>query len=263
VSVMPGAEPFFFDGGTTAPAGVILCHGFTGTTASVRAWAEHLGDAGFSVHAPRLPGHGTRWQDLNATRWEDWYGELERAFDAMLDRHPFVVGMGLSMGATLVLRLAQLRGEELAGAVVVNPSLLTLRRDAKLLPVISKFVPSVSGIASDIKRTGVAEVAYTRTPLRAAYSLSNLWRTTRADLARITLPIDLYRSREDHVVEAESSRVLLAGVSSTDVRETILEDSYHVATLDNDAEQIFEGSTAFVRRLLAQRTASGAGGERV
>jgi carboxylesterase len=257
VSIMPGAEPFRFDAGEAAPAGVVLCHGFTGTPQSLRTWGEHLHRAGFSVHGPRLPGHGTRWQDLNATRWEDWYGELERAFDAMLDRYPVVLAMGLSMGGTLVLRLAQQRGSELAGAVVVNPSLLTLRRDSRLLPVASRLLSSVPGVANDIKKPDTTELAYDRTPLKAALSLSHLWRLTRAGLPRVTVPLRLYRSAEDHVVEAISSRVLLERISSTDVTETVLPNSYHVATLDYDAETIFSGSAQFTAKLAAAQLAPG------
>ena len=44
----------------------------------------------------------------------------------------------------------------------------------------------------------------------------------------------MLRSRVDHVVEPDSGR-LLTRAASTDVREVILEDSYHVATLDNDS----------------------------
>src|SRR5215468_4314643 len=63
--VMPGAEPFFHSGGST---GVLLCHGFTGSPASLRPWADHLADAGLTVSLPRLPGHGTTWQDMAHTR---------------------------------------------------------------------------------------------------------------------------------------------------------------------------------------------------
>ena len=107
MGVLPGAEPFAADGG---PVGVVLSHGFTGSPQSLRPWAEHLAAAGFTVRLPRLPGHGTRWQDLNATRWPDWYGEIERAFDALRGRCDQVFAGGLSMGGTLVLRLAEQRG---------------------------------------------------------------------------------------------------------------------------------------------------------
>src|SRR4029453_17705934 len=70
VSVLPGAEPFQFQPETLArPVGVVLCHGFTGCPQSLRPWGEYLRDAGFAVDCPLLPGHGTRWQDMNATRW--------------------------------------------------------------------------------------------------------------------------------------------------------------------------------------------------
>jgi carboxylesterase len=110
-------------------------------------------------------------------------------------------------------------------------------------------VPTWPGIASDIKKPGSVEQAYDRIPVKAAYTMSKLWLTTRADLAKVTQPILVFRSAEDHVVEPDSSALLLDKVASTDVREVVLHDSYHVATLDNDAPAIFQGSVEFVRRL--------------
>jgi carboxylesterase len=246
VGIMPGAEPFAADGG---PVGVVLSHGFTGTPQSLRPWAEHLAAAGFAVELPRLPGHGTRWQDLNVTRWPDWYGEVERAFDRLRERCTEVFAAGLSMGGTLVLRLAEQRAAEVAGLVVVNPSLGTERWDIKLaLPLLHRLVPSLKGIASDIKKPGGTELAYDRTPLRALHSLRQLWALAAADLDRITAPTLLYRSRTDHVVEPLSGRLLRSGCRSCPVEERILEDSYHVATLDNDAPTIFAGSVEWIRQ---------------
>ena len=109
--------------------------------------------------------------------------------------------------------------------------------------------PTWPGIASDIKKPGVTELAYDRVPVKAAHQLSKLWLTTRADLVRVTQPLLVFRSAEDHVVEPDSCVMLRERVRSTDVEEVVLEDSYHVATLDNDAEKIFQGSVEFVRRL--------------
>ena len=247
--VLPGAEPFTLGAtdGSVGSVGIVLCHGFTSTPQSLRAWGEHLAAAGYPVHVPRLPGHGTRWQDLNLTRWPDWYGELERALDRMRTRCPVVFAMGLSLGATLALRLAEQRGADVAGLVLVNPSLGTERRDAALLRVVSKLVPSVRGIASDIKKPGVVELAYDRMPLRAAASMAQLWQVTCADLSRVTQPMLVFRSRVDHVVEPLSGRLLREGARAAHIEERILEDSYHVATLDNDAPAIFAGSVDFVR----------------
>jgi carboxylesterase len=212
----------------------------------MRPWAEHLAAAGLSVSLPRLPGHGTRWQDLNATRWQDWYGELERSFDRLAKHCRLVYLAGLSMGGTLTIRLAEQRGTDVAGLIVVNPSLMTQRRGASLLPVISRVVPAFKAIGGDIKKPTEHEASYDRTPLRAAASLAQLWRLTRGDLSRVTQPILLFRSRVDHVVEPVNSQILLAGISSVDVTEQVLQDSYHVATLDNDAELIFTGSTSWI-----------------
>ena len=242
--LLPGAEPIDLPGG---PVGVLLSHGFTGCPQSIRGWAEHLHAAGFTVVAPLLPGHGTRWQDMNATTWADWYAALERSFDDLLTRCDTVFVMGLSMGGTLVLRLAEQRPTQVAGVVVVNASLATERKDAKLLPVLKHLIPAMPGIASDIKKPGATEVAYPKIPLKAAHSLQQAWPIVRADLHKITAPVLAYRSRVDHVVEPVSGRALLAGLAGGRVQEQILEDSFHVATLDNDAPAIFAGSVDFVR----------------
>jgi carboxylesterase len=157
--------------------------------------------------------------------------------------------MGLSMGGTLAIRLAEVHGDDVAGLVLVNPSLLTKRPDRFLLPVLRRVTPTWPGIASDIKKPGVVELAYDKIPLKASYQLTRLWLTTRGDLAKVIQPVLIFRSSEDHVVEPDSCEMFHAKASSTDVREVVLEDSYHVATLDNDAPTIFEGSVEFVRQL--------------
>jgi carboxylesterase len=72
------------------------------------------------------------------------------------------------------------------------------------------------------------------------------------DLPLVTCPVLLFRSVEDHVVDPSSSRIILGALSSRDVTQRMLEDSYHVATLDNDAPAIFEESAEFVRRVTAR-----------
>jgi len=243
--VMPGAEPFHHDGGSV---GVLLCHGFTGTPQSLRPWAEHLAAAGLTVALPRLPGHGTTLAEANLTHWEDWYAELDRHLALLRERCDQVFVMGLSMGGTLAIRLAEQRGPEVSGLVLVNPSLGSERWDVRwVLPLSRRVVPSLKGIASDIRKPGVTELAYDRTPLRAMHSLSGLWPLVVADLPKLAAPVLLYRSRVDHVVEPMSGRLLRTGANATEVTEVILEDSYHVATLDNDAPTIFAGSLDWVR----------------
>lgn len=237
-------EPFSADGGSI---GVVVSHGFTGTPASMRPWARHLAAAGFSVRLPLLPGHGGSWQDTNRTRWQQWYGAIEAAYLDLAQRCETVFACGLSMGGTLVTRLAQQHPHGVAGLVLVNPAYGTERFDARLAPYISWAVRSRPAIGGDIKKPGVIEPAADRTPVVAFASLYKLWKLTVRDLPAVTAPILLYRSREDHVVEPLSAQLLIKGAVNTTVREVVLENSYHVATLDNDAPAIFEGSVEFIR----------------
>jgi carboxylesterase len=253
--VLVGAEPFAHEG--SDDIGVLLCHGFTSTPQTMRGWAEHLAEAGHTVRCPLLPGHGTRWQELNRTTWRDWYGAVEQALDELRDRCRSVFVFGLSMGGTLTLRLAE-QHPDIAGIVLVNPSVMTLRKEAKLLPVLSRVVPSLAAIAGDIAKPEVVELAYPRLPLRGMASLQQLWSVVRADLGSVRQPLLLLRSAVDHVVEPENSAIVLNEVGSQDVTEVVLDDSYHVATLDHDAPRIFSDSVEFVHRVHSARVGESA-----
>ena len=191
---------------------------------SVRGWAQALAAAGHTVRLPLLPGHGTRWEDANKTTWADWYGAVEQSFDELRARCDQVFVMGLSLGGTLCLRLAEQRGDQVAGVVVVNPHLVNTRFDAKyLLPLMRFVVPSWPAIGNDVKK----------------------------DLRKVTQPLLVMGSRDDHLVDPVNVDLLLQGVASTDVERITLEESYHVATIDNDAPLIIERSLALVRRVSA------------
>lgn len=252
MTVDPLAAPFLAHGDVGSPRGrvaVLLSHGFTGSPASMRPWAEHLAAEGYAVSVPLLPGHGTTWQQMNATSWADWSAELLRAFDSLREQADTVFVCGLSMGGALALRLAADHPDQVAGLVLVNPAVGSSRMDVKLLPVLKHLLPSLSGIINDIKKPGVEEHGYSRTPLRAAHSMFSGYRALRADLGRITCPVLIFRSTVDHVVDPSSARIILGSVSSKDTREELLENSYHVATLDNDAEDLFKGSASFMERI--------------
>ncbi|MFF0391608.1 alpha/beta hydrolase [Kitasatospora sp. NPDC004615] len=244
--LMPGAEPYRHDGG---PVGVLLVHGFTGSPQSMRPWAEHLADAGLTVSVPLLPGHGTRWQDLQPTRWEDWYATAETALLELADRCEQVFVCALSMGGALALKLAEKHGDRISGLVLVNPSVRSDNPATVLLPVLRHLLPSLPGIASDIAKPGTTEVGYDRLPLHAAWSLARLWKSVQAGMPRVTQPVLLLHSPQDHVVSPHNSAMVLARISSTDVTELLLDRSFHVATLDHDAGLIFGASLDFVRRL--------------
>ena len=242
--VLPGAEPFGQLGG---PAGVLLCHGFTGSPQSLRPWAQYLAGAGLTVALPRLPGHGTSWPEMARTRWEDWYAEVDRAFDKLQERTDEIFLAGLSMGACLALRLAELRGAAVRGLVLVNPSLTADTKLFWLAPVLKLVVKSLPGVVSDIKKEQVTELGYGRVPVKAAATLPALWRITVRHLDQISQPVLVYRSTVDHVVGPASMRLLQAAVPAAQLEVRDCPESYHVATLDNDAQAIFTGSLEFIR----------------
>lgn len=244
MSVLPGAEPYSHHGG---PTGVLLCHGFTGSPQSLRPWADYLADAGLTVTLPRLPGHGTTWQEMNRTRWEDWYAEVDRAFGELQASTEEVFVMGLSMGACLALRLAELQGKAITGLVLVNPSITADTKLFLLAPVMKLLVPSLKAVGNDIKKDGATELAYDRTPTRAAATLPGLWAVTKRDLGKVTAPTLVYHSAQDHIVGPASLAILRQALPAARLEVRECPNSYHVATLDNDAPAIFAGSLDFVR----------------
>ncbi|MGW0942250.1 alpha/beta hydrolase [Streptomyces sp. NPDC002623] len=244
--VLPGAEPYRHEGGEV---GVLLCHGFTGSPQSLRPWARYLAEQGLTVSLPLLPGHGTRWEDMALTGWQDWYAEVDRELRALRRRCAKVFVVGLSMGGALALRLAAKQGAGVEGVIVVNPANKVHGLSAYALPVARHLVRTTKGISSDIAKQGVLEKGYDRVPLHSAHSLRTFLQLVDGELPQVTQPLLLLHSVQDHVVPPADSARILGRVSSTDVTEILLEQSYHVATLDHDADRIFEESYAFIARI--------------
>lgn len=232
--------------GGDGSTGVLLIHGFTGSPFALRPWAEDLIAHGYKVSLPRLPGHGTAWQELNQIHWTDWYRCVQREFEALRADCDRVFVGGLSMGGSLALRLAADRPDEVAGLLLVNPAIVA---DNRLLPfagLLKGVVKSVAGIASDIAKPGMNEYGYDRTPVAGVATMLQMWRCVKADLPKVTAPLLIFRSRADHVVPARSTALIMAGVSSCVRIERVLLNSFHVATLDWDADMVFAESRDFI-----------------
>jgi carboxylesterase len=240
----PGeAAPFSADGG---PVGVLVLHGFTGSPRTVRPWAAHLAEAGLTVRAPLLAGHGADWRELAKTGWTDWYGSAERAFTELYARCDQVFVAGISMGGCLALRLAETQGDRVTGLVLVNPSLAGDNPLIPFAPVLKYVVRSIRSIGGDIKNPDAQEGALKKTPVASVATLPGMWKATVAELTSVTQPVLVYRSTIDHVVGPTSMKVLTAALPGAEVRP--LANSYHVATLDNDAPEIFDGTLAFIQK---------------
>lgn len=243
---MQGSEPFSHLG--TSDMGILLSHGFTGTPGSVMPLARRLAEAGHHVECPCLRGHGTRWEDLIGVRAEDWLEDLRAALARLRARTRRQVAMGLSMGGTLVLRLAE-EDPSLRGVVVINHALVFGNPLVRAAGLLKRVVRSTPGIASDLLDPTVQEPAYDRTPTAGVAELWRLAKLTRRDLPRLKAPLLIFKSRQDHVLPARNAELTLREAGSRDKQLVWLDRSYHVATLDYDQERIASTSLAFLRHL--------------
>ncbi|MCD6427602.1 MAG: alpha/beta fold hydrolase [Caldisericaceae bacterium] len=243
MKLMKGAEPFSFE--NDSDTGVLLIQGFTGTTSSVYYWGKCLADHGFNVEGPRLSGHGTKWQDLNNVKYTDWIKDVEDGLKKLKMRSENVFVAGLSMGGTLALYLAE-NHPDLKGVLLVNHAIDLHDPRLPFLGILKYFIKSTSAIGSDIKDPNEKEIAYERTPVSGAYEMVKLLKKVKGDLAKVSQPVLIFKSREDHVVPLDNAEITLKGISSKDKRIIWLENSYHVATMDFDKDLICSESIKFI-----------------
>ena len=246
--ILPGAEPASFVGG---PSGVLVLHGFTGNPTSMRALAEAIAADGHAVELPRLPGHGTAVEDMLPTRWSDWSSAAEAAYDDLAGRCSKVAVVGLSMGGTLAAWLAA-RHPDTAALALINPLIEAAPDDliGPLKEMLAGGTDVMPGIGSDIAMPGAVESAYGGSPVAPLISLLEATVALQPLLGGIRCPVLLFTSPQDHVVPPSSSDVLAAAVTGP-VQRVTLERSYHVATLDYDAEEIRARTVEFLAKAFA------------
>lgn len=216
----------------------------------MRGVADALVAAGYHVELPRLPGHGTHVDDMVPTRWADWAGEAEAAYQRLAARTAAVVVVGLSMGGALTLRIGA-DHPDVRGLVCINPAVQP--QSDEVLGMLQGMVDGgtavMPGIGSDIADPDSKESAYEGTPVAPLISflgegLGNL----AAHYPSITVPLLLMTSPQDHVVEPAQSEYLAAQYGGP-VERVLLERSYHVATQDYDRDLIIERTLAFADKV--------------
>lgn len=242
-NIMPGCEPFSVSGGRD---GVLVLHGFTGNPQSMRPLAEAIANAGYTVELPRLPGHGTTVEDMMTTGWADWSGAADAAYRELATRCDRVAVVGLSMGGGLTAFVAEEHPDVTALVFInalVKPPVQEMREGLKGL--LDAGMETMESIGSDIKKEGSQEASYNATPLACAASLFDGIEKVFELLDTISAPTLILSSREDHVVSSDNSEDL-ARIVTGSVEHIWLEDSYHVATLDNDASIVEAHTVRFL-----------------
>jgi len=233
--------------GANKSIGILLVHGFTGSPASMRPWAEYLNQHGYTVTVPLLPGHGTRPEDLNMVKWQEWPAKVENDLNVLLQSCEKVFICGLSMGGGTVLNVATRYSKQLAGIILVNPMIHVKLVPHQLAWVISRFQKMRDSVGDDIKRPGITEWGYDSLPAVGVHQLLKMLSYTRKRLHDVAAPLQLFHSVDDHTLPVSNTEIILAGVGSREKNRIELVNSYHVATLDYDQEIIFENSRIFIQ----------------
>jgi carboxylesterase len=240
--VLEEAQPFYFEGNHV---GILVSHGFTGSTQSMRPLGEAYAKAGYTVCGPRLKGHGTHYEDMEQTTFQDWVDSIEAGYQWLKERCDTIFVTGLSMGGTLTLYMAE-KYPEVKGIIPINAAvdIPTMAQASHL-----EDVRFLDAIGSDIKKPGIVELAYEKTPVRSIGEIIKLMEIVKGDLQKVSCPALIFVSDEDHVVPPNNSQIIYEQIASERKELLTMKESYHVATLDNDQSYIIEKSLEFFKSL--------------
>ena len=250
--------------------GYLLIHGLTGTPIELRYIANGLAREGYTVSVPQLAGHCGTLEDLKATRWQDWYASAEQALIELQKTCDLVIVGGLSMGAVLALKLAVEHPETVHGATLFAP---TFRFDGWSIPWYARFFDLVNDtwtadrflfterepygiknvrfrefVMNAINSDDSSEAGLAGTPGRSLVQLRHLTKTVQRELGLIRQPTLILHPREDDRASLSNVEVLQRRLGGR-VNTVVLEDCYHVITLDQQRDVVLEETRDFGRRL--------------
>lgn len=224
----------------------------------MRFLGEALAREGFPVRAVRLAGHGTRAEDLVDTRWTDWFGSVGEGLEQLRAEVGRVALVGMSMGALLALHSAATRPDAVTGLVLCGTPLVLHDARLRWLPLLARvrgagwrkrmlLKPNGPDIADP--ETRAASRSYPGMPLAAVLELLRLQAVVRTELGRITQPVLLLHGRHDHSVPLANLELLRRKLGSRAVEAHVLEQSWHVVTVDRDRDEVGRLTAAFLARL--------------
>jgi carboxylesterase len=113
----------------------------------------------------------------------------------------------------------------------------------------AKLKAAMPSVGDDIKKPGVTEWGYDVLPTAGVVQLYEFLKKSRSYLGSVKTPLLLFHSVDDHVLAVTNTEIIMEEIGSNEKNRIELLNSYHVATIDFDAEIIFENSRIFVERL--------------
>lgn len=235
------------------PVGCVLIHGFPGAPAEMRLLGEYLAGRGISVMAPLLPGFGTVPEDLRGVRWYDWPAAAEAAFFRLSRHCRAVVICGLSMGGAIALYLAPRLPA--AGIVAMAPALRLRDRRFEWAHLLGRVISWVgpSSAPDDLAdpRNRALTWHYRRHPGAVLAELLVLVRAARRSLPHIRVPVLIFQSPRDGLLNPEGALWAYGRIGSVEKELVWLERSGHNIAVDVEREDIFRRIADFVGRVCA------------
>ena len=229
------------DGGDRA---ALILHGFGDTPQSVAPLAAHLHEAGWTVRAPLLPGHGRTLREFGRSSAADWLECAAEEMVALQATHRRVVLMGQSMGGALATILAA--ASPPPALVLLAPYLdmpPRVRRLARLSRVWSLALPYVDsgGEESILDETERGRsLGYGAVNGRVLRQLLNLVERARVVYPRVHSPLLIAQSRRDHRIAQEVTLDGFERFGSAQKRLVWLDEGGHVLAVDRGREQLFD-----------------------
>ncbi len=241
----------------------------------MRFVGKRLASAGFTVYGMQLAGHCGSESDLLATGWRDWYHSVEAAYHRLARRCDRVYVGGLSMGALLGLHLAaNLPRQALSGLALYSTTLWYDGWNTNplrfLLPLVlrlpfghrySFWEEPPYGIKDERLRQVVVSRMLSGDsvggglPVVRGQSISELHRLIRRvkrELHAVTTPALILHASEDDMTSVRSNADVLERDLAGPVRKVLLDDCYHMITVDRQRREVADHTIDFFRSTMAR-----------
>ncbi len=241
-------KEFYFEG--TNGKAVLLIHGWTSTPYEVRRLGKYLNENGYTVYGPRLRGHGTKPQDLENVKWNDWLDDAGKSFDELKKKYRKIYVGGTSIGANLAVLLAKERPETAGLILMAMPYRIKLENTslivAKILRLFGKYkkkiYPPTFGLSTTITRL----ISYQKYPIDSALESFNIVKKSRECLEKINQPCLIMQSNSDHIVGWDSLEKIYKKISSEIKNKKYVSKAYHTFISDIKNEHVFEDILSFL-----------------
>ena len=267
----------FLLGGTNGSA-VLLIHGITGTPSEMRYFAKHLNKEGYTIFCNTLPRHCNTLGELKKVTWQEIVDSCVEDFLRLKKEYKKVFVGGLSMGALVAAHLAYLYPQDVSGVIALAPTLFYdgwavpqgkvrlmhmlwhipfLRnsidikedwpygtKDEEMRESIHRFYKNASARQFSKKVFLFGSPFF---PMACLYQHHLFTQVVKNELAQVKAPVIILHAREDDMTSLNNAQYLFDHLGSTDKSLVVLEDSYHMITVDKEKDKVVAQALKFLK----------------